>query len=157
MKKKEKQLCPCCGASMEIHRHRLSKGLVTSLVKFRRAVVENNCNEIHVQSKLKFTNNEYCNFQKLRYHGLIAKVKDKETGERKSGVWLLTRRGNQFCKSEITAPEWIETFRNRIVERSVAKVSISYILKSDTPYWDKIENFTGTFPETEDIKQQSLF
>jgi hypothetical protein len=156
MQKKEKTLCPCCGASMAIHNHRLSKGLIISLVKFRKAVIENNCNEIHVQSKLKFTYSEYCNFQKLRYHGLIAKVKDKETGERKFGVWLLTRRGNQFCKSEITLPESVSTFRNRIVERSIAKVSISYILKDDMPYWDKIENFTGNFPEVEDIKQQSL-
>ena len=152
MSKKSKELCPCCGASMRVYKEKLTKGLVVSLLKFRDVVISTNSNEIHVPTKIKFSINEYNNFQKLRYQGLIAKVKDKETGERKSGVWLLTRRGNQFCKSEITAPEWIETFRNRIVDRSLAKVSISYILKSDTPYWDKIENFTGTFPETEDIK-----
>jgi hypothetical protein len=150
MQKKEKTLCACCGASMEIHKQRLTKGLIVSLLKFRNAVFETNCNEIHVQKALKFTNNEYCNFQKMRYHGLIAKVKESK-GKRKNGYWLLTRRGGQFCKGEIKIPFIVYTFRNKINSKSEKIVGIQDILKSDTNYWDKIEDFKFSLPDIEDF------
>jgi hypothetical protein len=151
MAKKQKEVCPCCGASMRVYKEKLTKGLCLSLLKFRDVVIATNSNEIHVPTQVKFNHNEFGNFQKLRYHGLVAKVKDKETGEKKSGYWLLTRRGNQFCKSEIQISEFVETFRNKIVNRAEAKISISQVLGSDDNYWDKITDYIGFLPEIEDI------
>jgi hypothetical protein len=151
MSKKPKELCPCCGASMRVYKEKLTKGLVVSLLKFRDVVVSTNSNEIHVPTKLPFSYNEYCNFQKLRYHGLVAKVKDKETGEKKAGYWLLTRRGNQFCKKEVAIPEYVETFRNKIVERAESKISILDVLQGEDNYWDKINDYIGELPDLEDL------
>jgi hypothetical protein len=49
--------------------------------------------------------NEYANFQKLRYHGLIAKVL-VSTGKSRDR-WLITRRGWAFLRGEVTIPKWV--------------------------------------------------
>ena len=75
---KENCKCPHCGASMAKRPHRVSKGLVESLVKFKVKVCELDRNSLHLQTDLDFTKSQFTNFQKLRYHGLIAKCFDKE-------------------------------------------------------------------------------
>jgi hypothetical protein len=132
-------ICPHCGAKMQAYWQRLSPGLVQTLVKFRHAVLKKGENKIHVPKEVDFTKNEYNNFQRLRYHALVAKVKDKE-GKRLSAYWLITRRGNQFCKGEATIPEKVKTFRNKIVEYGDKKVKINQVI-DQTPYWDKLDDF----------------
>ena len=46
-KKSKAQKCPHCGASMAIHGHRLSKGLVNGLIKLKTEVIKRNRNMIH--------------------------------------------------------------------------------------------------------------
>ena len=133
----EKNCCPNCGASMKVHNQRLSKGLVKLLIQFKGKVLELNRNEIHLQKDLKLTNNQFGNFQKLRYHGFIAKVYDKETKLHKGGYWLLTKKGNQFVKSEISTAQSVFTFRNKIVDKSPNKVFLSEVLNDESlPIWD---------------------
>jgi len=147
--------CPHCGASLEKRAHRLSKGLVNSLVLFKLKVCELDRNEIHLLKDMDFTKNQYNNFQKLRYHGLVAKVYDKETRMRKSGYWLLTRRGNQFLKNLISVPVRVSTFRNRIVEKDEKCQFAFEILKDHAmPVWDNIENYHGDtfYPALLDIQ-----
>ena len=158
--------CPHCGASLEKRAHRLSKGLVKSLVLFKLKVCELDRNEIHLRNDMSLTKNQYNNFQKLRYHGLVAKCFDKETKLRKSGYWLLTRRGNQFLKNEISVPVRVITFRNKIVERDEKRLSVHEILTdSSLPYWDNIETYGSKliYPQqidlediTEDMYGQTL-
>ena len=133
----EKPTCPTCGASMMVHNQRLSKGLAKLLIEFKRKVLELNRNEIHLQKDLRLTNNQFGNFQKLRYHGLIAKVYDKETKLHKGGYWLLTRKGNQFLKNEISTSSNVLTFRNKIADKSPKMVFLADVLGDDTlPFWD---------------------
>jgi hypothetical protein len=132
--------CPNCGASMSVNRHGLTRGLVKILIKFRQAVLENerdDFNRIHAQRDVSFTKNEYANFQKLRYFGLIAKCK-KTNGERDIGYWLLTRNGNRFIKGLITQPKYVKTFRNSIVEKSKYLIDVKKASKSDElPYFQQ--------------------
>lgn len=135
--------CPHCGASMKKHWHRLSAGLATVLIKFRAAVIAHNHNDLHVPRDITLTKTEYNNFQKLRYHAMIAKVKNND-GDHISGHWLLTKRGNQFCKNLISVPDNVQTFRNKISNKSNKPVTIYDVLKmkdGDSPYWDAIHNF----------------
>lgn len=134
--------CPCCGASMKKHWHRLSAGLATVLVKFRAAVIAKGVNDLHIPKEVTFTKTEYNNFQKLRYHALIAKVRD-EKGNHLGGHWLLTRRGNLFCKNQIKIPAKVQTFRNRISEKSEQLIDILDVLTPDDdlkPFWDAKED-----------------
>ena len=137
----EKKCCPTCGASMVVHPQRISKGLAKLLIQFKSKVVELDRNEIHLQKDLSLTNNQFGNFQKLRYHGLIAKVFDKETKLHKSGYWLLTRKGNQFVKGQISTAQSVFTFRNSIVDKSPNMVFISEVMQDDKlPIWDEYNN-----------------
>lgn len=137
MNEKDKK-CPCCGASMVPNRQGLTKGLVNILIKFRRAMLESENpekNRIHVRTEVGFTKNEYNNFQKLRYFGLVAKCR-KESGERDSGYWLLTRNGNRFVKGEIKMPKYVLTFRNKIIEKSEERIDILDAIQSEEyPYF----------------------
>ena len=138
-KPKPANVCPHCGAKMQDYWQRLSPGLVNTLIKFRQAVLIKRENKVHVPKEVEFTKNEYKNFQKLRYHALVAKVKDKQ-GNRVSAYWLITRRGNQFCKGEISIPEKVKTFRNKIIEYGENKVNIAQVVES-VPYWDQKDDF----------------
>jgi len=132
--------CPCCGASMKVHSHGLSRGLVNTLIKFRTAVLNRphyQFNRVHIPDDVLLTKNEYNNFQKLRYFGLVAKVR-KPDGTREQGYWLLTRNGNAFCKGLKDMPKSVQTFRNKIVDRHPEKISILQALQSETlPYFEK--------------------
>ena len=151
-KEEKASKCPHCGANMFIHGHRLSKGLVNSLVKFKEAVIKNQKNSVHLQTELALTKNQYNNFQKLRYHGLVAKCIDPETKERIGGYWLLTKRGNEFVKNLIELPHTVYTFRNRIVDKHPEKLRMSDILKdTDMPIWDT--DFICDYADVHDIEE----
>lgn len=151
---KETHKCPYCDASMKKHWQRLSKGLAKSLVKFRSKVIELNRNKIHIKDDIDFTKTEFNNFQKLRYHGLVAKCKNTETGLNESGYWLLTKRGNLFCKNQLSIPVGVLTFRNKIREKTKDFCTIKDVLKEDgLPYWDEKDDFTFKFADIYDYEE----
>lgn len=63
------------------------------------------------------------NFQKLRYHGLIAPIRD-ENGKKLKGQWLITRNGWAFVRGEIELSKFVLVANNHIRERSEKKVSL---------------------------------
>lgn len=147
------RVCPCCGAKMTLHWHRLNKGLVKALIKFRKKVLEKGENKVLI-SELDFSTTEFCNFQKLRYHAMIAKYKD-ENGKRIGGYWLLTKRGNQFCKGLIEVPEKVGTFRNIIRKKSPELLSIGKVLSNeDLPLWDSVETMEFETYDLYDIGEE---
>lgn len=148
---KEETICPYCGASLVMRWERLSKGLVKTLIEFRKEVVEKNkFNRVHPRKDMKLGISEYANFQKLRYHGLVAHVK-KADGTEDSGYYLLTRRGNLFCKNQIEVPEKVLIFRNKIEARGTTFTNVERILKGiDIPYWDGKEDFDIEFKDIDD-------
>lgn len=146
--------CPNCGASMKMHWHRLSKGLVTSLIKFRKQVIALQRNKVQIQKEGGFTKIEYNNFQKLRYHGLVAKYVNPENKQHEAGYWLLTKRGNQFCKNMLQVPVKVQTFRNKISDKASELVYLSDVLKGvDVPVWDKIDDFGYDFADITEMEE----
>lgn len=150
--KATEKICPCCGAKMTLHWHRLNIGLVNVLIKFKKRVVAKNQNEVHI-SELDLNSSEFCNFQKLRYHAMIAKCRDKQ-GKRIGHLWLLTKRGNHFLKGLIEVPEKVGTFRNKIRKKSTNFISIGSVLgNQNMPIWDSIENMEFDLYDITDIEE----
>ncbi len=151
--KKKSCKCPNCGSNMIMRWERLSKGLILSLVEMRKAVIALNRNKIHLQKDLSLTKNSFANFQKLRYHGLIAKYTNSETKQNEAGYWLLTKRGNLFCKNEVEISSRVLVFRNKIVERSDKKISMVDVYKNnELPFWDEKTNFEFEFKDISDVE-----
>ena len=138
--------CPHCNASMKKYWHSLTPGLVKVLVKCYVYASEHD-NEFMMKN-LNLDHSEYGNFQKLRFHALIAKK--KEDGEKVERTWLITARGADFLKGTIQIPDKVQTFRNRVVEHSPELVTIRDVMKSE-PYWEKDFSYDLFEP-----KQQSL-
>ena len=121
---------------MKRYWHTLSSGLVGTLRKFGNVVKPNN-NMIHLQKHLDLDKNEYNNFQKLQYFGLVAKL--VFNGELRRGHWAITEDGRKFLKHDISMPKRVETFRDRIVDRSTERVWISdFFGNLEEEYWQKI-------------------
>ena len=132
--------CLCCQASMGKSTHRMTKVLVTSLVKMARGVAIKHENDIRVDklpNDLALTHIERCNFHKLRMHGLIARVKIEGTVKR--GRWLITRRGWQFIQGNENIPSFVQSFRNKVVSHSDQLVSVKDVL-GESPYCENISD-----------------
>lgn len=138
--------CPHCGASMKMYWHRLNPGLVQALVKVYVRVIEKGENKVD-KKELNLTHSEYGNFQKLRFHALIAKY--KEDGVWVRGSWLLTKRGKEFLTNGISIPRKVQTFRNKITDHSEDMVTVTDVIK-DKPYWDTAETYIH-FADVADI------
>ena len=119
--------CPHCGASMKMYWHRLTPVLARSLVKAYSFVSGKGENKFD-KKDLNLSHSEYGNFQKLRFHGLIAKY--KEDGVWKKGQWLITRRGAQFLKGQISVPKRVQTFRNKVVDHDFDQVNVKQVIGS---------------------------
>jgi hypothetical protein len=125
--------CECCGAKLLGRWESVSKGLVKSLVKLKEQVIKTNTNSVHLKH-LTLSKSEYNNFQKLRYHGLVARVKN-QSGEIETGYWLLTKRGNLFLNNTLSIPKKVLIFRNSIVDRSLEATKVKDVLVNEEPYW----------------------
>ena len=122
------QNCPTCNASLMGRWEYITKGHIKLLNKLHLAVKHYGRNSIHLQEDMNLTKNEYNNFQKLRYNGLIAHAS-------RSGNWLITRRGAQFLQQKISLPKGVLIFRNRIQRYHSDQVTVSSILNGATPYY----------------------
>lgn len=116
----DKHYCTNCGAPLDPHWERLSPGLVKALMKFGRAVWEQRNYKLHITNDLsdpalKLTHVELSNFQKLRFHGLIAKDEDENGRRERDGYWILTTRGNLFLKNKLAVPYRVHVNRNRVL------------------------------------------
>lgn len=130
--------CPNCGASMKEWEHRLTPGLAAILIKFAQKVKSTGKNDVHVRQDIGLTASEYNNFQKLRYFGLVAKVRDAEDNH-VGGHWLLTRRGGAFLRGAEAVHKSVTTFRNKITKRNEELVFV----------WDVKKDFSRGYFQSE--------
>lgn len=126
--------CEHCGAKLLARWERISPLLIKDLVKLYVCVHKKNSNKVHVSSELELSATEYNNFQKLRFHGLIAHVPNAP------GYWLLTKRGGQFLSGQIKIPRSVKIFRNKIQEHSSLLVTLTDVLH-DQPFLDMRDDF----------------
>ena len=144
--------CPYCGASLKKYWHKITPGLVKVLVKCYMAVITKGKNKFTMK-ELELNHSEYGNFQKLRFHALIAK--NKEDGVVVNKEWIITKRGAEFLKGMIKIPRSVQTFRNRVVDHDTEMVDISKVFK-DEMWWQEDFDYK-LFSLGEEPKQEGLF
>lgn len=136
MTEKNEGRCEHCGAQMKIWKHRLTPGLAKLLVKMIVAVKDSGKNDVHIQKAIDLTRSQDANFQKLRYFGLVAKVKGPD-GKHIRGHWLITWLGAKFLRGDAEVPAWVKSWRNHIYERSETLVTFRDILREDAEYFQQ--------------------
>jgi hypothetical protein len=141
--KKEKVLCdttcPHCGAQMKEWWHRLNPGMVGLLFASIALVKQKGVNIIEKNEVCK-TNSECCNYNKLRYFGLIAYARDAD-GNRIDGVFVLTRNAGSFLRGEIKMPYRVKTYRNELIGKSEEEVFITAYRKKMQTWFDNKEDY----------------
>lgn len=124
--------CEHCGASLKKFWHRLTPGLVDTLIKAHEVIVAKNENKV-TRDELDLGNSAYTNLYKLRYHALL--VKNIVAGEWHKGEWIITKRGGQFLRGQTSIPFRVQTFRNKIVAKDERLVDIKKVLGTE-PYFE---------------------
>lgn len=95
----------------------------------------------------------YNNFQKLRYHGLIAKA--KVDGQLVRNEWVITRNGFRFLRGKINLPKFVTIKNNHVEVRSDVMVSLTDVwrgapyLETTFEYFDDDNNPVGLRPAQE--------
>ena len=108
MSSRHKRRCPHCGASMMEHRHTLSVAMVEALDRLSR-----HPGPVNIKI-LGLTRNQWDNFQKLRYWGLVVKS-HRGNGERIGGHWQITAAGWRFLGGNARVPRSVWTYRGEWV------------------------------------------
>lgn len=127
-----REYCTHCGAKITQYKYSIDDLNVSTLLKFKKAVVQLGRYKINVKTEIPdLTQGERFRMTQLRFHGLVAKVKN-EDDKQIPNMWLLTSRGQDFVEGVIDVPKWVMTFRNRVVKHSIETVNIrSFRMLSD--------------------------
>lgn len=125
--------CPSCYRDARAYTFTLNATLIKILQNIYGAIVLKGQNDIHLDKdtegtpfELKYS--QRSNVTILRFHGLVAKVRD-ETGKQTAGHWLITRRGASFLKGNISVPAQVRTFDNEVKWHSPDFVSFRDVMK----------------------------
>lgn len=98
------KICPHCGHKTNRYKHRLNKGLANALEQLCQRYIGN---PINLQKDLILTKNQYNNFQKLQYFGLVKRTKHG---------WYPTNRAMLFVKGNTTVLDTAITEGKEIIE-----------------------------------------
>jgi hypothetical protein len=90
------------------YKHSFSKALAVGLRRLYEAKSSVNIKE------LGLTRNQWDNFQKLRYWGLVEQVKH-EDGRHASGVWAITKSGVDFIEHDTAIRKSVWTYRGSTI------------------------------------------
>lgn len=121
--------------------YKLTPGLIDILLIMLDYVHEKNENKFtwkEVRDRLKAF--QYTQQTKLRFHGLIAKVKD-DNGTH-TGEWLITSRAADFLRGDITVPERVQTMNNEVIGHDDHNVGIREVY-GQTPYLEGKADFVS--------------
>jgi hypothetical protein len=115
--------------------HPLTPGLVHALIKFRRAVIENDGRPVHIRKDMagksyELTPLQWNNFTKLRFHGLAVKMGN--------GRWQLHWRASGFLRGEIQLPQRVKTENNTVIDHDDVLVTVDQVMEGDR-YWDTVK------------------
>jgi predicted Zn-dependent protease with MMP-like domain len=100
-----------CGAKTKKYSHNLNKGMIDSLKKLYAK------NSFTRLADLDLTINQFNNFQKLRYWGLVVN---------ESGKWKHTALAERFLLNKIEIPMSVTTYRKKVVSYSDQKIKSDY-------------------------------
>lgn len=110
--------------------YKLTPGLLDVLFIMLQYVHEQDRNEFtikEIRDRLKPF--QYTQTTKLRFHGLIAKIKDEDGVHH--GKWLITRQAGAFLRNEIVLPQKVQTQSNLVIDHDDVNVSIRDVYGDD--------------------------
>jgi len=145
---KKKEYCKHCGSAIMKHRHTFSKVLANLLLKAANKFKEGI--PFHLQNGLNLSKNEYNNFQKLKYWGLIWKC--YENGKRKGGYWRLGPGVRELINGGLIA-EWVKTYNNQVIESSTEAITLA----EATGGYETPEQWANKSEVMEGVGQPELF
>lgn len=136
MKLREK--CNHCGTIIQSYSHSLNKPLVEALRQLYE-FQKNHLKIANLQRDLALTKNQYNNFQKLQYFGLV---------EHETKGWSVTAKGYKFIQGEIAISDKAMTFGGEVVlpphkAWSGVKISKKYVYDIDIISYKKIEEYVN--------------
>lgn len=135
--------CILCGGSLKEYWHKITPILVNSLVVAYKVVAKRQANYFN-KHELELDHSEYGNFQKLRFHALIARY--KVDGDWKKGDWLITSRGFKFLQGKIAIPKRVKTYKNKVIDHDTELVYLKDVVGSD-PYMETDFDFEVNEPD----------
>jgi len=128
--------CPHCDATMTEYRHSLSAGLIHALAKFYKRG-----SPLNVHKDLGLTTNQWDNFQKLQYWGLVEKF--YVDGKRKQGTWLLTQVAIDFLQGKMMLNKSVWSYRGKFVRFDGPLITIDDV---DEKYRQKEDYINDRIP-----------
>ena len=93
------EICQCCGHKTTIYKHTLNASMVSALAKLVE-FYEKNKARANLQKDLALTKNQYNNFQKLQYWGLV---------HRNNLGWLPTWKAMDFIHFGVSVVSRVAT------------------------------------------------
>ncbi len=166
MSKSHNHLCTDCGQPHVVklaHKETMNKQKLTMLKAAAARIIETGNNQFKL-SELDGDANQYTNFQKLRYHGLIHHYKNA-AGDRVKGQWLITRNGWAFLRGELDIPKYVLVRENHIDSRADTTLSVrdvyygSDAIHTTFEYFDEAGRMVGLrplYPTTKPIQESLL-
>jgi len=139
---KDKEHCLNCGALMRMYTYTINKTAARTLAKLAGVVRDRvaalkpftEANKLYISGLHDvLTATETDQKTILRYHGLIAKV--KEGGKHKDNLWAITRWGWAFLRGEAMSKS-VTVWRGIIQERSPEMITIREALATEGTVWD---------------------
>jgi len=119
---KNTKLCECCGAKMVTYTHKINKGATIAMKRLYDA------GGISHLDNIKLTHSQRCNFQKLKYWGLVKPASEQ------SGAWVLTDIGISFVEGRTAVPSHAASYRASPVEVPNKKQVKPVLFKDIYPY-----------------------
>jgi hypothetical protein len=153
MSQQSSHLCTHCNQPHIVklaHKETMNKQKLTMLKAAASRIIETGVNDFRL-AELDGDANQYTNFQKLRYHGLIHHARDA-AGNRKKGHWLITRNGWAFLRGELDIPKYVLVKDNHIESRADTTLSIrdvyygSEAIHTTFEYFDDAGRMVGVHP-----------
>lgn len=103
--------CPTCHQTIKIYRYRLNRSHCLFLRAMAERVRETGINNVDIEMITAYSVRSQVT--KLRFHGLIARVKN-EQGKQMPRHWLITKKGWGFLKGD-SIPAVVITFNNQVL------------------------------------------
>lgn len=122
-------MCECCGAKIVEYKHVLNKGLVSALFELAKF------NHPVSLSELDITRNQWTNFQKLRYWGLVGKELHADGSG--TGHWFVTSSGRAFIDNQFPMPKEAWTYRGETIRLEGSTIYFSDIY--DPHYRERLD------------------
>jgi hypothetical protein len=144
---KYSETCACCAHTATAYTHNLNKPLISALkqlvefyqVNYRRA---------NLQKDLMLTKNQYNNFQKLQYFGLV---------HREAGGYVPTSKGTAFIKGTGSTQDIVATLGKNILDQSHPAWSEHSRTPKEVRIYDYFPEAYKQREEYQDEKSRTLF